>query len=250
LNAYYIWIHPYFPILPPPDVAPTSDEVIPLLENNRDKLEEPASAVSLAISAILALIPCPQDANPLDANSVRWRRTYSQFLAKSAIESIEAENEKPESSTEPAKALDEADVENARDTFHPQVPQELESIIALNLLSIYEYAQRGNLKKMRGRAGAALVSAMSLLIHTRSDVEDEYSEARRRVWWMTYVCISQASIVSNTASFSGSRWRIQDANGWNQSPTFEVFASSFTAEPPRIQSDPEVTAVLGVCGWN
>ncbi|KAI5866684.1 hypothetical protein GGS23DRAFT_602942 [Durotheca rogersii] len=221
LNAYYIWIHPYFPILPPPETVPVLDQAVPLFENQRDKFEEPVSAISLAISAILALIPCPQDPSPLEPESIRWRRTYSQFLAKSALESIESETERPESSVEPPKALDDSDEEVLREKFHSQVPLELESIIALDLLSVYEYAQRGNLKKMRARVGAALVAAMSLMLHTRSDVEDEYAEARRRTWWMTYICVCQGSIVSNTQ------------------PTFEVFASSFTAKYPTIKADPD-----------
>ncbi|KAI0021639.1 hypothetical protein F4780DRAFT_273607 [Xylariomycetidae sp. FL0641] len=221
LNAYYIWLHPYFPILPAPDHPPLPDQPMSILENQRDRLEEPSSAVSLAISAILALIPCSQDPSPLSEESVRWRRTYSQFLAKSALESIESESERPESAVEPPRALDDTDEEGSREHFHPQVPLELESIIALDLLSVYEYAQRGNLKKMRARAGSALVSAMSLLIHTRNDGDDQYSEARRRVWWMTYICVCQGSIVSNTV------------------PTFEVFASSFTAKYPTVQADPE-----------
>ncbi|KAI0380106.1 hypothetical protein F5Y04DRAFT_282235 [Hypomontagnella monticulosa] len=221
LNAYYIWIHPYFPILPPPESPPVLDQVTPLYENQRDKFEEPSSAISLAISAILALIPCPQDSNPLESESIRWRRTYSQFLAKAALESIETETERPESSVEPPKALDDSDEEVFREKFHSQVPLELESVIALDLLSVYEYAQRGNLKKMRARVGAALVAAMSLMLHQHNDVEDEYTEARRRAWWMTYICVCQGSIVSNTP------------------PTFEVFASSFTAKYPLVKADPE-----------
>ncbi|KAF2968271.1 hypothetical protein GQX73_g5331 [Xylaria multiplex] len=203
LNAYYIWIHPYFPILPPPEQVPVPDQPLVLGENQNDGFQEPLSAVALAISAILALIPCPLDSNPSGEESIRWRRTYSQFLAKASLESIENENERPESSIDPSKALDDSDEEMFREKFHPRVPLELESIIALDLLSVYEYAQRGNLKKMRARAGAALVSAMSLFLHTRNDVEDEYSEARRRP------------------------------------PTFEVFGSSYTARYPTILADPE-----------
>ncbi|KAI1419034.1 hypothetical protein F5Y12DRAFT_794990 [Xylaria sp. FL1777] len=221
LNAYYIWIHPYFPILPPPEQIPAPDQPLALAENQSDSFQEPLSAISLAISAILALIPYPHDSSPSSEESIRWRRTYSQFLAKAALESIENETERPESSVEPSKALDDSDEEMFREKFHPRVPLELESVIALDLLSIYEYAQRGNLKKMRARAGAALVAAMSLFLHTRNEVEDEYSEARRRVWWMTYICVCQGSIVSNT------------------SPTFEVFGSSYTAKYPTILADRE-----------
>ncbi|KAI1131305.1 C6 zinc finger domain-containing protein [Nemania abortiva] len=221
LNAYYIWIHPYFPILPPPEQVPTLDQPFALSENQSEGFQEPLSAISLSISAILALIPCPLDPNPSSEGSIRWRRTYSQFLAKAALESIENEHERPESSVEPSRALDDSDDEMFREKFHSQVPLELESIIALDLLSVYEYAQRGNLKKMRARAGAALVAAMSLFLHKISDVEDEYSEARRRVWWMTYICVCQGSIVSNTP------------------PTFEIFSSSYTAKYPTIQADPQ-----------
>ncbi|RYO88239.1 hypothetical protein DL762_003844 [Monosporascus cannonballus] len=202
LNAYYIWIHPYFPILPPPKYALTADQVVPLLESQSDKLEEPCSAISCAISAILALIPCPEDRNPLDPDAVAWRRKYSQFLAKSALESVESEDERPESSVEPSKALEDSDDDVSREKFHPDVPVELESIVTLNLLSVYEYAQRGNLKKMRARADSALMNAMNQSLHTQSNVEDEYSEARCRVWWMTYICVSQASIVNNACLYS------------------------------------------------
>ncbi|KAI0863203.1 hypothetical protein F4860DRAFT_77234 [Xylaria cubensis] len=221
LNAYYIWIHPYFPILPPPEQVPAPDQPHALAENQNDSFQEPLSAVSLAISAILALIPSPLDPNPSSEESIRWRRTFSQFLAKASLESIENESERPESSIDPSKALDDTDSEVFREQFHPSVPLELESIIALDLLSVYEYAQRGNLKKMRARAGAALVAAMSLFLHTKNDVEDKYSEARRRVWWMTYICVCQGSIVSNTP------------------PTFEVFGPSYTARYPTIEADPQ-----------
>ncbi|KAI0548336.1 hypothetical protein F4679DRAFT_585705 [Xylaria curta] len=221
LNAYYIWIHPYFPILPPPEQVPAPDQPLALAENQNDGFQEPLSAVSLAISAILALIPSPLDPNPSSEESIRWRRSYSQFLAKTSLESIENESERPESSIDPSKALDDTDSEVFREQFHPAVPLELESVIALDLLSVYEYAQRGNLKKMRARAGAALVAAMSLFLHTKNEVEDRYSEARRRVWWMTYICVCQGSIVSNTP------------------PTFEVFGPSYTAKYPTIEADPQ-----------
>ncbi|KAI1265880.1 hypothetical protein F5Y18DRAFT_426396 [Xylariaceae sp. FL1019] len=227
LNAYYIWIHPYFPILPPPETVPSPDQPSALSEDHNDEFQEPSSPISLAISAILALIPCPHGANPMSEQSVRWRRTYSQFLAKTAMEGIENESERPESSVDPPKALDESDEdESFREKFHPRVPLELESVIALDLLSVYEYAQRGNLKKMRARAGAALVAAMSLHIHTKNDIEDGYSEARRRAWWMTYICVCQGSIVSGTP------------------PTFEVFAGSYTARYPTIQADSEAWSVF------
>ncbi|ORY58246.1 C6 zinc finger domain-containing protein [Pseudomassariella vexata] len=226
LNAYYIFIHPYFPILPPPRTPLVPDELVPLYQNIPRDVDEPSSPVALAIAAILALIPCPQDSNFLIEESVLFRRKYAQFLAQSAFESIEVESEKPESALEPRKALDDSDDDLTRDPFHADVPVELESVIALDLLSVYEYSQRGNLKKMRSRASAALMTAMNMSLHLHTDEEDRFSEARRRTWWMTYICICQSSIVSNVH------------------PTFEVFASSFTAKVPTIRTDPEAWPIF------
>ena len=113
-----------------------------------------------------------------------FRRKYAQYLAQSAIESIEMEDELPESSIEPPKALNGSPRHNARLPFHMGLPTELECIVALDILSIYEYSQRGNLKKMSNRAGQALVAAMDLSLHC-SQAEDAWSDAKRRVWWMT-----------------------------------------------------------------
>jgi hypothetical protein len=198
LNAYYIWIHPYFPIFPPPECHVLPDDATPLFQSRPMDIDESSSPVALAISAILALVPCSEDTNPLSEESVLFRRKYAQFLAQSAFESTEIESERPESSVEPSRALEGSDDELSREPFHRRVPVELESIIALDLLSVYEYAQRGNLKRMKNRASGALMLAMHQHLHVHRDEEDEFSEARRRTWWMTYSCVCQSSIVSNT----------------------------------------------------
>ncbi|EFX05807.1 nitrilase cyanide hydratase and apolipoprotein n-acyltransferase [Grosmannia clavigera kw1407] len=235
LEAYYVFIHAYFPILPPPVDVPVDRPLAQYQNQMRDDEFEPSSPISLAISAILALIPCPDDMNHQDHESVLFRRKYAQYLAQSAIESIEIENEIPHSSVEPAQALEQATEETAnvhlgissatRMPFHPGVPLNLESVIALDILSVYEYAQRGNIKKMQSRAGQALVAAMALGLHTTPDGA-EAVEAKRRVWWMTYVCVCQGSIVGNT------------------NPTFEVFAQRFTTKFPIIEADPEAQQAI------
>jgi hypothetical protein len=63
---------------------------------------------------------------------------------------------------------------------------ELEGLLALLILSVYEYVQRGNLLKMRYRAGQALAIALDKSLYAQMG-NDETSEARRRAWWMT-VC--------------------------------------------------------------
>lgn len=186
LEAYYIFIHPFFPILPAPSGMPM-DQAVPHFQNDTDGFQDeyqPSTPISLAISAILALIPCANDNNHMNKESVVFRRRYAQYLAQCAVESIEIESEIPDSSIEPPKALNESPDDFPRQQFHPGVPLELESIIALDILSVYEYAQRGNLKKMQARAGQALVSAMSLSLHTCNG-DHPFAEARRRVWWMT-----------------------------------------------------------------
>jgi hypothetical protein len=181
LDAYYVYIHPFFPILPAPNHTPLD------LPGNLRKDDipeyEPSSPLGLAIAAVLSLIPCADDSDDQTQDSRLFRRNYAQYLAQSALENIEGENDMPDfisPSTALAAPRDELEMRR----FHPEVPQELEDIIALDILSFYEYAQRGNLKKMQYRAGQALVSAMALSLHECSD-EDLYSEVKARVWWMT-----------------------------------------------------------------
>ncbi|CAN8105516.1 unnamed protein product [Discula destructiva] len=227
LQAYYVFIHPYLPILPPPATIPV-DQPVPRLQNQIDLFEEryePSSPITLAISAILALIPCPEDTYHQAHESQLFRRKYAQYFAQSAFETIENDEEIPDSSIEPTRALSEEHKHTSfRRPFHPQVPVELEAIIALDILSVYEYAQRGNLKKMQNRAGQALMSAMDLFLHS-CRIEDEFAEARRRVWWMSYICIAQAAIVGNTK------------------PSFLVFSPSYTADFPTFMADPEAFTV-------
>ena len=53
------------------------------------------------------------------------------------------------------------------------------------MLSTYEYAQRGNIAKMRNRAGQAVNAAMDLGLHAKGNEEGYHAESNRRTWWMT-----------------------------------------------------------------
>ena len=159
---------------------------------------EPSTPLSLAISALLALIPHPDDPDPSGTDSVHLRREQAQAFAQSAFESIEIESELPDSTTSPGDALSSDPNPINRNQFHAQVSLETESIIALLLLSTYEYAQRGNIAKMRNRAGQALNAAINLGLHSKGDEEGYYAESNRRVWWMTYITVCQGSILSNS----------------------------------------------------
>ncbi|KUJ06822.1 uncharacterized protein LY89DRAFT_661403 [Mollisia scopiformis] len=206
LNAYYVYIHPYFPVLPPPQPQQVIDnpdygvrrapDAIFSSRTNPDF--EPSTPLSLAISASLSLIPHPDDPNPSGLHSVRLRREQAQAFAQSAFESIEIESELIESGIEPGEALSSDPAPLIRNPFHPELPLENESIVALLMLSTYEYAQRGNIAKMRNRAGQALNAALNLGLHSKGNEEGYHAEANRRTWWMTYILVCQGAILSNS----------------------------------------------------
>ncbi|KAH8125935.1 hypothetical protein LI328DRAFT_166750 [Trichoderma asperelloides] len=124
----------------------------------------------LALSAILALIPLPHEAR---CTSAAYRHVGS------------------------AAASEQLPI--ARDPFHPQAPVELESILALLLLSNYEHTERANLLKMTARASQALIIAKNMSLHRLGTETDNFSEAKRRVWWMTYFCAHLCSVVRQSA---------------------------------------------------
>ncbi|QSZ33649.1 hypothetical protein DSL72_005217 [Monilinia vaccinii-corymbosi] len=204
LSAYYVYIHPYFPVLPPPLLHQPVDKMETGVQGPNDILFysrsneqfHPASPMTLAISALLALIPHPDDPNPTSSESVLLRRSQAQVFAQLAIDSVEIENEMLESIVDPGEALSTQEAHIYRKQIHPQVRLEAESTVALLLLCAYEYAQRGNISKMRKRCGQALISAMDLGLHSKSNEAYEYAESDRRIWWMTYVCVCQGSILS------------------------------------------------------
>jgi hypothetical protein len=192
LNAYYIFIHQYFPVFPPPHVPQAVDQPLDFICDTFDPMTaepslvyQPRSAVSLAISAILALVPHPKDPNPADVKSVLLRRTYAHQFARLSLEAVEADSELVESNADPSEALQTERPVPHRLPIHPCAPVELESILALLILSIYEYTQRGNLTKMRIRANQAYIMAMNMALHTLGPEMDAFTEARRRAWWMT-----------------------------------------------------------------
>ncbi|EGC44544.1 C6 zinc finger domain-containing protein [Histoplasma capsulatum var. duboisii H88] len=193
LNGYYIFIHQYFPIFPPAHSPITIDRPLDFPgKSSNQKLGMdtplgyiPKSPISLAISAILALVPHPKDLKPSSPESVRLRRSYAQWFSRASLESVETESEIAESGANPSQALLNEHPIPKRPSLHPHVPVELEAILALLILSVYEYAQRGNLVKMRHRAGQAFVTAMNMSLHALPPEDSIYAEARRRAWWMT-----------------------------------------------------------------
>ncbi|KAJ5690248.1 hypothetical protein N7462_004640 [Penicillium macrosclerotiorum] len=231
LNAYYDFIHAYFPILPPRASPPCQDQPLhyPVSSSNPPSeplmIYRPRSPLSLAISAILALIPHPNDPEPSSPASVLQRRKYAHTFAQLANSIIEAECDLELSSTDPGQALSSTRPSVNRERFHSRTPEDLETLLALLILSVYEYSQRGNLLKMRYRASQALALALDKSLHAYMN-EDESSEARRRAWWMTYYCVIQGSIVSTTP------------------PTIVINDPQFTTPYPRFSADAEGWSIL------
>lgn len=122
-------------------------------------------------------------------SSSSGRIERAQAFAQSAFDSLENESELIESVIDPGEALSSDPAPVIRNPFHPQLPLENESIIALLMLSTYEYAQRGNVAKMRNRAGQAVNAAMNLGLHAKGNEEGYYAEANRRTWWMSVSCL-------------------------------------------------------------
>jgi hypothetical protein len=143
----------------------------------------PLSPLSLAVSAILALIPHPDDPEPLSEQSFIQRRAHAHTFATLASSKAEADWDF-ESSCDLSQPTQAQQPVIPRRRLHDHTPVDLESLLALLVLSVYEYAQRGNLLKMKSRAGQALSIAMDKSLDHYM-VEDRDSEARRRAWWMT-----------------------------------------------------------------
>jgi hypothetical protein len=185
----------YFPILPPPlECSLNADS--PCVGQygliSPDQMIQ--SPLRLAISAILTLIPLPSVTNPSRPSHIASRRKHAQQLAQRCLTMIEDETDLPQDLS-PSTALAYSTTAPQRQPLHPHVPIELEGVLSLCLLSIYEYTQRGNIRKMQDRAGQALISALNMSLHNQTGSTNCFAEARRRAWWMTVsISLDQSQI--------------------------------------------------------
>ncbi|KAE8419381.1 hypothetical protein BDV36DRAFT_136558 [Aspergillus pseudocaelatus] len=200
VNAYYVFVHPYFPVLPPPAVAQYEDRPFAIslrtVQADHESLPYwPTSPFALALSAILVLFPLPEDPHSMSEAAVNARQSYAELYAHAAMSSIENWIDLPEPTTHLTST---AEGPTRWSSLHPDLPRKLESILALVLLGIYELCQRGNLSKMRARANQALTTAVDLSIHTADPDESGCSDAQSRAWWMTMFLSYHSSILSNS----------------------------------------------------
>jgi hypothetical protein len=182
LDAYYVYIHACFPVLPPP-IRPPVDR--PMQHGSVTGEQLPTTPLPLALSAILALIPLPNDPDPRGEKSTWERRIQAHKFAQASFEALDNESELIDSMINPKDALSNGSTCSRRALFHPGVPLDLETNITFLLLSVYEYFQRGNIKKMMNRVGQSLMLALDSKLYSSAGEEDQFAEARRRVWWTT-----------------------------------------------------------------
>ncbi|KAE8162273.1 hypothetical protein BDV40DRAFT_288698 [Aspergillus tamarii] len=151
----------------PQDTEPPSEIENPVLRvyNSEEDI--------LALSAILSLIPPPQDPQPSGECHVWMRRAYARLYAQVALSRVEKEIDDLVSPNNPTSYAED-------DSLHIELPFQLYPVLALVALSIYEYCQCGNVSRMRTRANQAITTAMDLGLH---NLDSNASEAHRRAWW-------------------------------------------------------------------
>lgn len=187
-NAYYIYIHPYLPLLPSSVVLHHEDQPSffqPPGESSEPRKADlpywPESSLGLALSAILALIPPSQHSSQIEESSSALRRSYAQLFAQSALVNVEKEID----DLSPSSSRHHENTMYRSSSLHPDLPIQLDPILALVVLAIYEYVQRGNVARMRARINQAVTTAMDISLHALGESSNESSEAQRRAWWIT-----------------------------------------------------------------
>ncbi|KAE8387657.1 hypothetical protein BDV23DRAFT_160557 [Aspergillus alliaceus] len=117
--------------------------------------------------------------HPMSEATLTVRRSYAELYAHAALNSIENWTDLPEL---PTPAMDLTGGSPRWSSLHPSAPLKLESVVALVLLGVYEYCQRGNFSKMRSRANKALATAVDLPPYIANLEGSRCSDAQSRAW--------------------------------------------------------------------
>ncbi|KAF4237059.1 hypothetical protein CNMCM8980_000809 [Aspergillus fumigatiaffinis] len=198
-NAYYHFVHPCLPLLPPPPTSSLPQDNPHVFQPSHGLAGtvelsclpyQPTSSLSLALSAILALIPPPHDRNQSEPCSVWLRRSYAQLFAQAALRMAEKEIE------DFAGGWPNSDGLAENRTFHPQLPTQLHPILALVVLSVYDLCQCGNKSRMRMRANQAITTAMDYSLH---QLDENATEAQRRAWWTAVIVMYHSSAINDSS---------------------------------------------------
>nr|XP_036576008.1 uncharacterized protein CTRU02_13998 [Colletotrichum truncatum]KAF6782679.1 hypothetical protein CTRU02_13998 [Colletotrichum truncatum] len=183
LQCYYRSLHPVFPILPPP-----TEEM--MQERPRTSAYtasyEPASPLILALLSVLTHLP-HQGHNSTLAEGAQIIDNYSSnYFARQAMDAIQAQS----TSNGPH-------IRNTATEYHRNVPKDLEVLLACCVMSLYHYLCRGDIDEMTFLAQGAFERMKDFSPRfTMPNMDARFAEAFQRAWWMTYLSICNASILS------------------------------------------------------
>ncbi|GIJ86792.1 hypothetical protein Asppvi_005687 [Aspergillus pseudoviridinutans] len=122
--------------------------------------------------------------------------------------------------------------------FHPQLPTQLHSILALIVLSIYDLCQCGNKSRMRMRANQALTTAMDYSLH---QLDENATEAQRRAWWTAVIVMYHSSANNDSSPIIS----ISDPRITTPYPRFDI--QSKVSEVPWSHLLKAQDAIVSVC---
>lgn len=167
LGAYYSFIHPCFPVLPPPSTDPSLDQPVQLVEESG--IFPSKSPLLHAIAALVALVP-KDDGGYDEVRARAARHEYAEHCSKLALKGIDCDIDTSGPLT--------------RSRFHRDVPVHLESILATLLVAVHDYCYRGSLMRARTRMASAITMAMDSGLHDIGLERTRDSECQQRVWSM------------------------------------------------------------------
>ncbi|KAH8622988.1 hypothetical protein IG631_22144 [Alternaria alternata] len=176
LDAYYTFLHPCFPVLPPAVAPHPHDQPHSMPDLQSQNLREMNSPLTFAIAALLAMVPSYETRQEVSDTSSRCELAHA--LSKSALQKIDDDMEM--TSLPPRQRL------------HPDISPNLEGILALFFSALYEYCHRGNISKTRKHLASAIAAAMDADLH---NFGPSAPEAVRRSWWMITYFANQLSIM-------------------------------------------------------
>jgi len=162
LDAYYLLVHPCFPVLPPPSALNQGTE--PGSTVQETVVAHSESPLVHALATLLALVPKRAE------YTHAARHDCAEHCSELALRAIDRD-------------MDAAGVFTRR-RFHKDVPVYLESTIASFLVAVYEYNYRGSMMRARTRMASVITMAMDLGLHDIDVETTTDSECKQRAWSM------------------------------------------------------------------
>ena len=170
VDAYYLLIHPCFPVLPPPAASSPGEEQAQLLDDGTAFAQD--SPLLQAINTLVALVP--KSSENSDAARAA-RHDYAGHCSDLTLKAIDRDMD----SVEPL----------ARSRFHQDVPVHLESTLAALLVAVYEYSYRGSMMRARTRMASVITMAMDLRLHDVGLESTSDLVCKQRLWAMIVSCM-------------------------------------------------------------